>query len=466
MTTRTSNWSLRVRLLSAATLAVIAAMIFGGVAMYWAASIEEDQMLDSRLEHLGATILSFVEEELEEELREVSTGHHALPLHMKTRASATLLYRFQVWTRHGTLLMRSHEASAATPLMPLANLGYDTVTIEGDSHRTFALPTRNGELIVQVAENNEERAAQTGKIAAYYMGFLLLPFGLVLGATVLTFRRSLRSLESLADQLRNRTSQDLRQLVVDKPPKELIPILKAVDTFFERMGNALSVERRFTSVAAHEMRTPLSGLRAHAQLAATADNPLELGHALDAVMVGVDRATYLLEQLLDLARAEGLEQHEGLDAAVDVAATYESVMADLGPQVSTHRLTFLNAFQVRTLYCSEFGLHLLLSNLLGNAALYTPDGGRIEVLTSNSESGPVLTVDDSGPGIPAAYRQRAFERFDRLGKTHAGGVGLGLSIVRSIVQAHRASIELLESPLGGLRVQIVFPFRNEGVTPI
>lgn len=456
MTSRTSNWSLRVRLVWISTLALVAAMVLGGIAMYWAATIEENQMLDSRLEHLGATILSFVEEELEEELHEVSAEHHSLPLKMKTRASATLLYRFQVWTRHGTLLMRSNEASADTPLMALQNLGYGSIEIDGETHRTFALPTSNGELVVQVAENNEERLAQTGKVAGYYMGFLLLPFGCVVGATWLMFRHSLHSLESLANQLRHRTSQDLTNVVVDKPPQELLPILKAVDMFFERMRGALSVERRFTSVAAHEMRTPLAGLRAHAQLAATADNPMELGEALDAVMVGVDRATHLLEQLLDLARVEGLEQHEGLDVSVDVAAVYQSVLASIRPLKSARQLVFQDDFQVPTVVCAEFGLRLLLGNLLGNAALYTPDGGQVNVSTADSSAGVALTVDDSGPGIPASSRQRAFERFDRLGRTNTDGVGLGLSIVRSIVQIHGASIELLDSPLGGLRVLVVF----------
>lgn len=457
MTDRTSSWSLRGRLVWISACALAASMLFGGLAMFWAATIEENQMLDSRLEHLGAIILSFVEEEIEEELREVADGHHTLPLQMKTRPSATLLYRYQVWTRHGTLVMRSHEASVSTPLMPLARLGYDTSSVDGEDHRTFALPTSNGELIVQVAENNEERWAQTGVVTVYYMAFLLIPFGLVLVATWWMFKHSLRSIESMAHQLRDRTSHDLTPVQVDQPPRELLPILKAVDTFFARMGDALSVERRFTSVAAHEMRTPLAGLRAHAQLAATAQTPQDLSEALGAVMVGVDRASYVLEQLLDLARVDGLEhQLAKRDEMVDVTDVYHSVMADLGPTVSQHALVFESDFQVSKIQCSEFGLHLLLSNLLGNAARHTPDGGRIEVCTTATESGTALTIDDSGPGIPAPSRQRAFDRFDRLGNNQSGGVGLGLSIVRSVVQTHSASIELLDSPLGGLRVQIRF----------
>jgi signal transduction histidine kinase len=177
-------------------------------------------------------------------------------------------------------------------------------------------------------------------------------------------------------------------------------------------------------------------------------------------MVGVDRASYLLEQLLDLAHVEGLE-HEltRRDEAVDVSAVYHSVMADLGPLVSLRALAFESNFQAPGVVCSEFGLHLLLSNLLGNAIRHTPEGGSIQIRTTAVDGGTVLTIDDSGPGIPSESRQRAFDRFDRLGNNQSGGVGLGLSIVRSVVQTHGASIELLESPLGGLRVEIRFLFR-------
>lgn len=457
MPDRTSNWSLRGRLVQISAMALTVSMLFGGLAMFWAATIEENQMLDSRLEHLGAVILSFVEEELEEELREVNDGIHSLPLQMKTRPSATLLYRYQVWTRHGSLAMRSHEASPTKPLMPLSRFGYDTVSIDGEEHRTFALPTRNGEMIVQVAENHEERWAQTGAITVYYMGFLVIPLGLVLAVTWLMFRHSLRSIESMADQLRDRTPHDLTPVHVDEPPLELLPILKAVDTLFARMSGALSVERRFTSVAAHEMRTPLAGLRAHAQLAATAQTPEDLNDALGAVMIGVDRASYLLEQLLDLARIEGLDhQLTRRDESADINAVYRSVMADLGPQASKRGLVFESHFQASRLACSEFGLHLLLSNLLGNAARHTPEGGRIAIRTAMASIGIELTIDDSGPGIPADSRHRAFERFNRLGARQTGGVGLGLSIVSAVVQSHRAAIELLDSPFGGLRVRILF----------
>ncbi|MEQ1807288.1 MAG: sensor histidine kinase N-terminal domain-containing protein, partial [Burkholderiaceae bacterium] len=266
MPDRTSTWSLRARLSLIATLALFASLLFGGLAMYWAASIEEDQIHDARLEHLGATVLAFIEEELE------GLDSAAPRPALKTRPTAALLYRYQVWSKSGGLLLRSYEAPADRPMLDLSLRGFHTVHIDGEEYRTFAAPTRNKEYVIQVAENVSERWAQTALITFYYVGFLLVPLGLVSVATWLMLRRSLHSIDTMADQLRHHNPLDLTPVQVEGPPRELLPILRAVDTLFARVGHALSVERRFTSVAAHEMRTPLSGLRAHAQLATMAES--------------------------------------------------------------------------------------------------------------------------------------------------------------------------------------------------
>ena len=114
----------------------------------------------------------------------------------------------------------------------------------------------------------------------------------------------------------------------------------------------------------------------------------------------------------------------------------------------------------RRIVAMELGMLLLLRNLLGNAIRYTPAGGQISVSTHRNGDSVTLTVDDSGPGIPPESRGRVFERFDRLGVQGDEGVGLGMSIVQSVVVAHHAMIRLLESPLGGLRVQVHFPHGN------
>lgn len=453
-----STWSLRGRLLRVSFFALLASLLFGGLAMRWAAGIQESQMLDARLEHLGAAVLSFVEEELStHELGGAST--HPRPIE---RPSA-LPYRYQVWSREGASLLRSPEALSEQPLMPLSRFGFDTLQINGEEYRTFSLPSGNRDVVIQVAENIEGRWTKTTPLTFYYAGLLFIALGLVLAAAGLTLHRALRSVDVLAEQLRHRKPLDLTPVQVEHPPREFMPILSAVDTLFARVGQALSVERGFTSMAAHEMRTPLAGLRAHAQLAARASSAEELQDALKSMMQGVDRTSHLLDQLLDLAHIEGLADENSVPRErVALQDVYLELLRDLGPKAEKKRVNIVGHFSAEHLRGHAFAVSLLLRNLLANAIHYTPPEGRVEVNTVHRGEAIELCVDDSGNGIPAPERERAFERFNRLGRTDVEGVGLGLSIVLMVAKLHSARIELLDSPLGGLRVRVVFA----GVAPV
>jgi len=445
-------WSLRRRLVLISASGIMLALAFGGLAMYWAASIEDRQIVDARLEQLGATVLSLVENGLVEQ-----SGGAPAVMPLKTRPAAAMLYRFQVWSKDGVLLLRSHEAPADRPILDLHHLGFETVRIGGEDYRAFALPTKDGG-VVQMAECLNEASIQVVTVTAYYVAFLLLPLGLVFGLSWLLTRRSLRSIDSLAGQLRQRNPLDVTRLDIDSPPRELSPILNALDLLFTRVGHAISVERRFTSVAAHEMRTPLAGLRAQAQIASTARTDGESRQALSALMQGVDRAAHMLDQLLDLARIESMAKDaELLFRPAKVSDVFRNVMIDLEGKARMKRIAVTANFEVDEMHCLGFGLHLILRNLLINALLYCPENREVRVYTLRHNRTVLLLVDDSGEGIPARERERAFERFNRLGQRHTDGVGLGLSIVLLIVEMHKAKIELQDAPIGGLRVKLSFP---------
>lgn len=235
-------------------------------------------------------------------------------------------------------------------------------------------------------------------------------------------------------------------------------MLDAINGLVSRLGQALSVERNFTSQAAHELRTPLAAARGHAQLAARADTPQQSVAALKAMMSSIDHVNHLQTQLLDLAQCDALAVQTGkAHAPVRLRNVYHDVMADLGPAAAQRQIAMTDLFEADEVRAAHLGLHLLLHNLLMNAIRYAPSGGRVDIASSAAEGDVLLTVDDSGPGIPAAQREGAFERFERLGRSDGEGVGLGLSIVRSVAAAHDATVRLLDSPLGGLRVQVRFP---------
>jgi signal transduction histidine kinase len=450
------GWSLRSRLLAIATVACFATLLAGGAAMFWAAEREDQVALDSRLQDLARTILSFSEHEITEIIGE---GRSDL-VHIETAATMGSRYRYQMWTHHGTLLLRSYKASPSQPMMPLGQTGFATTELDGEEFRVFSMGGNSGEMVIQVAECLDERTAAVGLVSMYYVGGLLVPFTLIFLVTAWMLRRSLRSLDSSAAQLSQRSPIDLTPVKVDRPPRELKPMINSVNALFERITVAMSLERGFTAVAAHELRTPLAGLRAQAQIASTAQSPEELNEALQAVMTGVDRASRMLNQLLDLARIETMmNEADRLSTWVDMQHIYKSVMHDLAPQAARRAVRMAPHFDENRIHGMELGVVLLLRNLVANAIRHSPDGGTITVSTVRQQDSVTLTIDDAGPGIAPEARQRVFERFYRLNTAQGEGVGLGMSIVQSVVEAHRAMIRLLESPLGGLRVEVQFPLQ-------
>jgi signal transduction histidine kinase len=452
------DWSLRTRLLTIAALACLATLIAGGGAMFWAAEKEDEHALDARLQDLARTVLSFSEHEITEIIGE---GRSDM-VHIETAATMGTRYRYQMWTHHGTLLLRSYKASATEPMLPLKQLGFATKNLDNEEFRVYSMEGNTGEMIVQVAECLDERGAVFATVSLYFLGGLLIPFTLIFLTMVWMLRKSLHSIDSSAAQLSQRSPIDLTPVIVESPPRELKPMITSINALFERITVAMSLERGFTAVAAHELRTPLAGLRAQAQIASTATSPEELSESLDAVMTGVDRSARMLDQLLDLARIESMmNEADRLSTWVDVAHVYKNVMSDLAPQAAKRALHMDPQFGEYRIHGMELGVVLLMRNLMANAIRHSPDGGTIAISTQREHDSITLTIDDAGPGIAPEARQQVFERFYRLNKTQGEGVGLGMSIVQSVVEAHRAIIRLLESPLGGLRVQVEFPLQSK-----
>ncbi|MDP9045455.1 MAG: ATP-binding protein [Pseudomonadota bacterium] len=295
-------------------------------------------------------------------------------------------------------------------------------------------------------------------IAARCVALLAFPLGVALGRGGTGALPMMRAVDALAARLQGRDPRDTTRLRIDAPAEQLDPVVDALDGLFQRMGDALASERRFVSVAAHELRIPLAGMRAQAQIALAADDPVQSRTALSLLMEGVDRSAALVEQLLDLAQAEALSGTIHLPRqGVALASAFDAVMIDLGAMADRKEGAISTRFEAPKVDGLHFGVHLILRNLLANAIAYSPVGGRIHVASEVRGADTVLSVDDAGPGIAPQDRERAFQRFDRIGKTGPEGVGLGLPIVALAAGAQGASVRLLDSPLGGLRVEVCFP---------
>jgi signal transduction histidine kinase len=465
MTEASRTWSLRRRILMIASLASLATLLLGGVAMYVAARAEDETLLDTRLADLGRTILSFSEHEIGEILAE---GRSEM-IHVETAATLRDRYHYQIWAiPAGTQLLRSHNASGTKPMAPLQGIGFSNSIIDNEEHRVFSLRSHDGTMLIQVAECLDERESAVGAVSFYFLLFLVVPFAVIGFVTWWLLNRSLRAIDGSARELASRSPIDLSPLQAQDPPQELRPMIDGINGLMDRIREAMSMERGFTAVAAHELRSPLAGLRAQAQLASMSETADERNQALAAVMGGVDRCAHMLEQLLDLTRVEAhANRSAGLRLGpVSLERVLQHALADLHPEIERRQIALTVRLTVDQVNGLEWGLVLLLRNLVSNAVRHTPPGSRVVVASRREGEFVCLTVDDSGSGIALQDRQRVFERFERLGRSDTQGVGLGMSIVRSVVESHMATIHLLESPLGGLQVKVLFSPEPASDTPL
>lgn len=276
-------------------------------------------------------------------------------------------------------------------------------------------------------------------------------------------RRSLVPVTAIAEAVASRSPDQLDPVVPSEAPTEIRPLIEAMNAQFARLGELLEKERRFTADAAHELRTPLAALVAQVQVAQRAANESERRHALQQVQVVAQRMSRLVDQLLTLARLE--PETRGALEAVRLDELARAVCADYGGMAIAKGVMLTLAASTPTTVAGNADLlRVLLRNLIDNAIRYTPADGEVEVEVTASDTEAILTVRDSGPGIPPAERADVLRRFYRLAGQEVEGSGLGLAIVARIVALHGAELILGEGlPRGtapGLSVQVVFADRR------
>lgn len=220
-------------------------------------------------------------------------------------------------------------------------------------------------------------------------------------------------------------------------------------------------ERRFTADAAHELRTPLAGLKTQAQVALRTTDENVRGTALLQLVGGVDRSSHLIDQLLTLARFYADDVAREL-SEISMGHLLRDVLSDIAPLARERNIDIIlqHKIDTNTRGHSE-ALAVMLRNIVDNAIRYSPIGGTVEVSVGESNGYVVVHVDDNGPGIPVTERENAFGRFCRLGRNEAPGSGLGLSIAQRIADTHGVVLGLDTSPARGLRVNIRFPRSGE-----
>ncbi|MDE2081586.1 MAG: HAMP domain-containing histidine kinase [Burkholderiales bacterium] len=429
--------SLRARLFGLLlALAAVAALLVGG-GTYLSVSDDADALFDYHLRQMALS--------LRDQGRIPDDERAAL-------ANADFDYVVQVWSSDGVALYSTLPA----PRLPArAVLGYSTVRVDGAAWRMYcaATPFR----IVQVAQPLAARR----KLAAAAAWRSVLPIGIAAPLVALAMwwvvGASLAPLARVASAARARDAGALEPLPAEGLPAEVTPLVQAFNTLLGRLAQAFEAQHAFVADAAHELRTPLTALKLQLGLLGSAADAAERDDAVARLNAGVERARHLVEQLLALARADPAVPLAL--AELDLAEVARAAVADSQPLAALRQGTVTLVAPAALPWRGDAeALRSAVRNLVDNALKH---GGaapqvRVEVQRDGAAGAARawVRVDDAGPGIPPAERERVFDRFHRREPGRPGGSGLGLAIVRAIAERHGGQVVLSDSPLGGLRAEL------------
>ena len=348
-------------------------------------------------------------------------------------------------------------------------------TVRGDDVRVAYtwLSAGPGEdlVLMQVAETRGKRSTLATEIIKGVMvpQFVILPLAVLL--VWLALVRGIRPLSDLEQRIRARKPDDLSPIEESFIPQEVAPLVSSINDLLTRLKASLSTQRRFLADAAHQLKTPLAGLRMQADLAQRENDPQEIRTSLQQIARASTRATHTVNQLLALARAETTGRTLPT-TEVDLAGLVREVVQESVPRALDKRLDLgYEGPEAVPGECLLQGnatlLKELVRNLLDNALNYTGAGGVVtaRVLPDRFSGVLVLQVEDNGPGIPENEREFVLQPFYRALGTNVDGSGLGLAIVQEIAQQHGALLRVDDAFPGagahkGVRVLLRFVARE------
>ena len=430
--------SLQFRLFLWLSLAIVLVAVPAGFLSYWYAFREAIELQDDQLRQTAAW---------------AQRQHFsAPPIEAAGPADADPESRLIVLT--GQPQSPWQPEGAAPGLNADAPNGLQTVAIGGVPWR-FVISSGDRGLRIAVGQQTAVRDEIANKsalrtVAPLLSLIVLLP--LVIGVTI---RRMLTPLKSIAEDLELRSEADWNEIPDVGLPTEIRPFVVAIKRLLARVTESIALQRRFLADAAHELRSPLTALSLQAERLEAAEMSADARIRLIALRRGILRMRRLLDQLLALTRAQ---TEPDPAQPVSLIGVFRKVLEDLMRLAEAKRLDVgLVTRQDVLVQASEIDLTMLVRNLVDNAIRYTPGGGRIDLSAEIGPNGVAFKVGDTGPGILPGDRERAFDPFHRLLGSDDYGSGLGLSIVKAIVDRLGARISLGQSSGGGLEVTVTIP---------
>jgi two-component system, OmpR family, sensor histidine kinase TctE len=367
--------------------------------------------------------------------------------------------RFALRDTQGRLL----AGDAQLPIVPMNDATSQLVSMSQVDQRslrtlTTRFDTRAGVIFITVTDVHPptEPAVRYGFMSTLLWDFVQLDVTLVL--VWIGIQLGLRPIRKLRDEIAERSPQDLRPIVDTTVPREVAPVVITLNRLFTTLRAAAQSQQQFIANTAHQLRTPITGMQAQLDLLAAEPDAQPIKERLLTLQVGIRQLAHSANQLLTLARADPAANIAAKNQTVDLGAIAGEVVAKFFDRALLANIDLGLEAQPAGIHADPSLLDDLLSNLVDNALKYTPAGGSVTVNAGQQSGRPYLAVEDNGPGIPEAERQRVRQRFYRLPNSPGHGSGLGLAIVDEIAQLYGASLVIGPGAGGlGTKVVLIFP---------
>ena len=418
--------------------------------IYLSTRAEVERVLDARLIEAARMVSSLITSQEIDPKRAAQIPTVEPALH----ASYDRQLSCQIWALDGTLVGRS-DAAPATPLTDSGE-GFSQTVVGGEIWRVYAVMNSDLGMRVLVGDNMRVRDRLVADVIRGLALPALLSLPILAGLIWLSVRKGLAPLNAMASTLETRPASDLSALPDADTPSEIKPVIRSLNGLFGRVSAARQRERDFTAFAAHELRTPIAGLKTQAQVALGSEDSRIRNNALRQIVIGVDRTSRLVRQLTDLTNTESGEiamaqqdvnlgkllgqmaddigQHHSDTAAIEVDPQLASICLSVDPSLFT----------------------LAARNLLENAALHSGGDGVVRCSVRSETDGIAVVIDDSGPGIPEEELPKVRDRFYRGRNKTAMGSGLGLAIADLAMKRLGGEVYLENCREGGLRAELRF----------
>ncbi len=422
--------------------------------------------LDSQLTLSAYTILSFLDEDSSSsEIKEIQTRIDEVPSFLskvnydmssqKTNLNTLIQsIQFKIWDGDKVIL-----ESYAPPEMkkPQPKTGFEIIWTNNIPWRVFTIYDSIKDLYITVMQRQDFRINLEKKITQDSISIMIIIYPFLGFLVWFIVGRGLESISKATEELKNKDKNSMTPLIIKDAPVEIAPLIGELNNLLARLSRAFSREKRFTADAAHELKTPLAALSAQAQVAVKTKDESIKSQAINNLIIGVNRCSHVIQQLLTLNRMEpeaSLKEKHALDLKIAMSEIISEIATIAVKKHIAIEFEYDNKLKYEILG-NLISIQIMARNIIDNAVKYTQPHGSVIIKLENNDKNIKFIVSDNGPGIPSKLKNRIFERFYRVIGSKESGSGLGLSIVKQIVEIHDAKITLAANN-PGLRMTVTF----------